>query len=80
VVNRTIIAIRKKRPKNYLDILIRLLNSADVSDRTKTSYVVPALQELDIERARHHLRAFEISKISGENFAQVLQNLNKDTN
>lgn len=75
VVSHSIIAIKKMNPPNYLDTLVKLLNHNDVAEETKNSYIIPSLEELNTDKARFYIKAYEISKMEDENLESVLRRI-----
>jgi hypothetical protein len=77
VVSHSVIAIEKINPPDYLQLLIKLLFSDDVSDETK-SIVISALGRLNSDKAKSYIRAYEISRIEGKKLEDVFRHLSKN--
>jgi len=52
VVSQTIIATRKMNPRDYLNILVKLLLDNDVANDTKREQIIPAIDALDTDRSK----------------------------
>lgn len=75
VVNRSVIAIKKINPPDYFDLLVKLLHNENVSEETKWSFVIPALNEINSEKAKTYVLAYEISRTKGERLEDVLRQI-----
>jgi hypothetical protein len=75
VVNSSIMAIKNAKPRDYFKLLIELLESDNVAEPTKKSYIIPALDELNTDKARRYIKAYEISSLEGDRLEKIYARL-----